>query len=194
MPDRFKYTRKKEREQEIEIVKPKSEEPYYWKKFVEEGDKLYNGMICNFDKMFEGDTIRYFEIIDGIYRHIDDTEELTELYGDEIQIDLIPWIKKEHEENRLFDKSLWKPFRDQNVLTCMYYGYRKLFQYKHYYFQLAMESYCDCGKKNICDHIQQRFALALYGWKEDHSDMLQPYMDSLIPIDTIMTENDWNYK
>lgn len=51
----------------------------------------------------------------------------------------------------------------------MYLGYNKLFQYKQYYFQLALESGCvcdDCIPINKCGH-PPCFELALYGWKED---------------------------
>lgn len=65
-------------------------------------------------------------------------------------MELIPWIKNEHKENRLFDKTLWKPFRDHYHLHEMYYGYRRLFKYKHYYFQLVMETGCILDYCNYC--------------------------------------------
>ena len=101
---------------------------HFWSKFLLQADELYNYMINNFDTMFEGiSIIKHFEIREGYYLYITDLEELTSNYGEDIQKNLIPWIKKEKEENRLFDKTLWKPFRDQEYLSFMYYGYRKLF-------------------------------------------------------------------
>ena len=47
--------------------------------------------------------------------------------SDEIEKELVTWIKKELIEGRLCNKQLWKPFRNNNTLTTMYYGYRKIF-------------------------------------------------------------------
>lgn len=152
--------------------------------------------------MFDNDKIKHFEIIDGVYRHIKDTEEMTEEYSDEIQKELIPWIRKEFEEKKLFDKTLWKPFRDQSCLSHMYYGYRRLFNYKEYIFQLAMQSYCELDECKYCNHTKdnyfsiccensKHFCLALYGWKEEDSNILQPYKDNIIPNDNIMPEIHW---
>ncbi len=166
-----------------------------WKKFLEEGDILYNYMITNFENMFDGDTIKYFCVFDGIYRCIADTDKITEEHGNDIEKELIPWIRKERDEGRLFDKTLWKPFRNQRMLLDMYYGYRILFTYKEYIFQLAVEDYCDFYENNnnrIDDHAC--FFLALYGWKKEGSNLLQPYRDSIIPEDNIMPEEHWLYQ
>ncbi len=162
-----------------------------WKRFLEEGEILYNYMITTFEKMFDGNTIKYFCIINGIYRNIKDTDNITEEYGNEIEQILIPWIRKEHQEGRLFDKTLWKPFRNQIQLLDMYYGYRILFTYKEYIFQLAIEDYCDFDENNKRIDDRACFLLALYGWKENDSNMLQPYKDSIIPDDNIMPEEHW---
>ena len=163
-----------------------------WKRFLVEGDNLYNYMINNFENMFDENTIKYFCIVNGIYRNIKDTDKLTEEYGDEIEKELIPWIRNELKEGRLFDKTLWKPFRNQCQLLDMYYGYRILFTYKEYIFQLAVEDYCDFYENNN-KRIDDRacFVLALYGWKDKDSDMLQPYNDSVIPNDNIMPQKHW---
>lgn len=72
-----------------------------------------------------------------------------------------------------------------------------MFQYKEFYFQLTLDSYYpfDAGLKNgeynkydwVC------FNLALYGWKEDDKEKLQPDGD-IIPPDNIMPEGYWNLK
>jgi hypothetical protein len=173
-----------------------------WPRFLIEGDNLYDYMIHNFDTMFEDDTIiKHFQLRDGIYRGLENLEELTSNYGEDIQKNLIPWIKKEKEENRLFDKTLWKPFRDQYNFSEMYYGYKKLFQYKHYYFQLVMESECideNCkyciasgAVNSISIILNPHFGLALYGWKAKDSDMLQQNTDIKIPDDNMMAERHW---
>ena len=173
-----------------------------WNGFVIEGEKLYNYLINNFDSMFDGDTITHFNIREGIYWGIDDTNEIFRKYGDDIQMYLLPWIKEELKENRLFDKTLWKPFRDQYTIFDMYYGYRKLFRYKHYIFQLAIESSCSLRECKICDLTtdeycllnSKHFELALYGWKEENSDIMQPKKNFKIPEDNIMCLKHWSWK
>jgi hypothetical protein len=167
---------------------------YRWDEFLEEGEILYNYMINNFEKMFDGDNIKYFSIINGIYRNIKDTDKMTEEYGNKIEKKLIPWIKQEFEEGRLFNKELWKPFRNQSNLVDMYYGYKILFQYEEYYFQLAIEDYCDFDENDKRIDDRACFLLALYGWKNNNSNMLQPYNDSIIPFDNTMPNEHWVLK
>ncbi len=165
---------------------------YHWDEFLEEGDTLYTYMIHNFDDMFDGDTIKHFDIIDEYYGNINYGELVYNEYDIDIQKDLIPWIRKEFEEGKLIDKNLWKPFRDYNLVDA-YYGYRNLFIFKHYYCQLAMESYCEIDRCKYCknkDDIQPHFCLSIYGWKEDKYDKLKPW-DIIIPIDNIIPEKYW---
>lgn len=175
-----------------------------WNDFLIEGDALYAYMINNFDSMFNDNTIKHFNIRDGHYWGIDDTEDIYNRDNIDIQYLLIPWIKKEFKENRLFNKTLWKPFRDQYTICDMYLGYRKLFKYKHYIFQLGIETICERYNCNFCDHSNdgkylipqkntQHFVLALYGWKGD-SDMLEPYKDIKLSLDDIMLEEHWIWK
>ena len=171
-------TQKKEKIKEVKIKEVK--EDITWNRLKREGETLYDYLIHNYDKLFDGDNIKHCYIRDGIYSHIANTDEIYEKYGQDIQLELLPWIQNEFNENRIFDKTLWKPFRDSYTLYHMYLGYRKLFRYKHYIFQLSMESV-----------ITPHFCLALYGWKEDNSDMLQPYRDTIIPIDNIMSQEHW---
>jgi len=163
-----------------------------WERFLKEGDIYYNYMINNFDSMIN-DIPNNFSIIDGIYRYIKDTDKMTEIYGEEIEKELIPWIKKEYEYGRLFDKTLWKPFRDQSALLSMYYGYRYLFTYKENIYQLALIDEIDLDENNRMNKYYC-FVLALYGWKEEGSSMLQPYKDSIIPEDNIMPQKHWIYQ
>jgi hypothetical protein len=85
----------------------------------------------------------------------------------------------------------------------MYYGYRKLFQYKQYYFQLAMESrcildeceYCDLFDDEYNDKNSKHFKLALYGRKDDNSNVIRPCCtccEIMILSDNIMIERDWD--
>jgi hypothetical protein len=172
---------------------------FCWDRFLKEGEELFNYMIHNFDDMFDGNKIKHFDIR---YEYIYDegTQEIKERYGEDIQKELIPWIKKEFESNELINSTSWKPFRDQYTLSDMYFGYRKLFQFKHYYFQLAMESECDLDDCKYCINdtnkiiFSPHFCLALYGWKDESSDILQPYNKVKIPLDNIMPESDWVYQ
>ena len=174
-----------------------------WSDFLIEGDILYNYMITNFNDMFKDEnTIKHFDILDGHYINIYDTYEIRIQHGTNIQKELIPWIKKEIKENRFFDKTLWKPFRDQHTFSDMYLGYRKLFQYKQYIFQLSILSscsldtceYCDVTSDKYCLENSKHFMLALYGWEKDNSIMLQPYGQVRIPEDNMMLERHWKQK
>jgi hypothetical protein len=167
---------------------------HLWDRFLIEGDILYEYMTNNFENMFDENTIKHFCIINGIYRNIKDTDKMTEEYGVEIEKELIPWIREELKEGRLFNKELWKPFRNQCQLLDMYYGYKILFNFKEYYFQLAIEDYCDFDENNKRIDDRACFLLALYGWKNSNSNMLEPYNDSIIPEDNIMPEKHWSYK
>jgi hypothetical protein len=98
---------------------------------------------------------------------------------------LLPWIHEEYQSGRLLNKEDWKPFRDQEVLTTCYYGYRKLFMYDKYYIQLAIE-----GEKD-----DAWFEIELYGWKDDEKDYLASdhnYMK--MPEDMRMPDIHWKRK
>jgi hypothetical protein len=174
-----------------------------WNTCLIEGDILYNYMINNFESMFDGNKIKHFDIRDGLYKYITDNDKIRDEYGEDIQKQLIFWIRKEREENRLLDKSLWKPFRCPRNYNDIFYGYRKMFQYKHFIFQLAIEDSCGLYKCEICDlttdeyclHNSKHFKLALYGWREDNSDKLLPFNDNFILLtDYNMPENYWRRK
>ncbi len=79
---------------------------HLWDRFLIEGEYLYNYMIINFENMFDRNIIKHFCINDGIYRHIKDTDKMNNEMADNIQKELFPWIKKEYQEGRLFDKTL----------------------------------------------------------------------------------------
>ncbi len=79
---------------------------HYWDEFLKEGDELYNLITNNFNSFIDGNIIKHFCINDGIYRHIKDTDKMNNEMADNIQKELFPWIKKEYQEGRLFDKTL----------------------------------------------------------------------------------------
>ena len=101
-----------------------------WDKCIIEGDGLFDYMIHNFEAMFNGKSIKHFNIIPGLYTSFGHTDDITEKYGEDIQKELIIWIKNELTTNNFFVKKDWKPFRDPSMYTCIYLGYRKLFVYR----------------------------------------------------------------
>ena len=167
--------------------------PYDWDQCIIEGRKSFNYMISHFYEMFD-ETIHDFYIRYATNTMMSYYEEVNEKYNSDIQVALIPWIKNEFEEKRLVKDTNWKPFRDSHDYNDMYLGYSKLFQYKQYYFQLALESGCvcdDCIPINKCGH-PPCFELALYGWKEDGYEKVKPY--DIDMIDRMMPEKYWKLK
>jgi hypothetical protein len=162
-------TQKKERVKEVEIKEVK--EDITWNRLKREGECLYYYLIHNYDKLFDGDNIKHFYIRDDIYSHIADIDEIYEKFIQDIQAELLPWIKNEFKENRIFDKTLWKTCRGIYNYNQMYLGYKKLFHYNHNIFQLSMESECsDFNCKYCIDYIDSmepiitpHFCLTQYG-------------------------------
>ena len=105
---------------------------------VKKGEELFQYMIHNYDTMFDGDYIKHFDVwytshmMEGYY-----DEAIKECGKNNIKAELIPWIRKEFETNNLFNSENWRPERDYDYCD-MYLGYRKLFVYKQYYFQLQI--------------------------------------------------------
>jgi len=164
-----------------------------WKRFVEEGDILYNHMIDNFNIMIDGSSIKHFDIVFGPLSMIGYVDDIKEKYFYDIQKNIITWIYKE--QKNIFDYNNWIPFRDQDAMVDMFLGYRKLFQFKQYIFQLTMHSECDNEECNNCkigeSRITKHFGLALYGWLENN--ILQP--DEIFTLqDNIMPDKYWYWE
>lgn len=173
-------------------------ESFYWDKFLIQGDEFFYYMTYNFENMFDGESnIKHFYIRYGRRELMCNAEEIYDEYSDDIQKELIPWIKKEFEKNNLLEKINWKPFRDQDLLNYMYLGYKRMFQYKEYYFQLAIDnewSETENCKYCINKEYYPHFVLALYGWKDNSCENLQPDNCVSIPSDNIMPEWYWAKK
>ncbi len=170
---------------------------HLWEKFVIEGDALYDHLVNNYDTLFDGDIIKHFEIRQQ-YNSLLSGKDIIDQYSiyiDDIKCKLLQWIKTERENGRLFDRNLWKPFRDTYTLNDMYNGYRYLFQYKQFYFQLIMETYClndDCA---LCDDDtlcmnMQHLALTLFTWR-DINNIFQLYNEIKILDDNVMPDSFW---
>jgi len=167
--------------------------PWRWNDFLEEGDESLQYMLDYFPYMLDAHSIRHFDIQDVSYTMKVEVNTIKELYMKEMESALIPWIMAEYKENRLMEKSQWKPFRNRIFIDCMYLGYRRLFPFKHYYFQLTIESGCrceDCLHSSTPDYAAH-FELALYGWTEDNCTFVQPDNKVTIGDDHQMPEEDW---
>ena len=169
-----------------------------WDRLVLEGETLYDYMIHNYDKMFDGErTIKHFGISKDSFELDDCVDEIKEKHHTDIQNKLIPWIKKEIEDNNLFQNKNWNTFRDLHSVLHMFLGYRKMFQYKQYVFQLSLDN--DCGYDygdDICKYCSNeedsaRFFLVLFGWKDEKYQNLQPDNRFSISEDNLMPESYW---
>ena len=166
----------------------------FWDSITAAANKSFEYMLQNYNSMLTDDLfVKHFTLDDeGVYDV--GIKEIMKVYGDEIEQKIGPWIQTEYESGRLFDKTLWKPFRDPDSLICGYMGYKLMFIFKHYFFQLVIVDTClydfckICNGNDCIDH----FELVVIGWKEDNSNMLKPYPNLDIPVDNIMPERLWN--
>ena len=167
---------------------------FHWDEFLIQGDAVFDYMTQNFEKIMD-ETRTLFSIVDKRRRYWDELDELNEVYKDDIQKEFTSWIKNEFETHELFEKTNWKPFRDLEAAVTMNLGYRKMFQYKQYYFQLLIESDCYYDFEEFVDNREDDpelyFVLALYGWKEDGHEKLQPDDRAIIPSDNLMPSWYW---
>jgi hypothetical protein len=166
-----------------------------WDEHIIEGNKLFDYMTQNFESFFNGETVKHFNIIPGLYTSFGHTDDITEKYGEDIQKELIIWIKNELTNNNFFVKKDWKPFRDPSMYSCIYLGYRKLFTYRQYYFQVAVEP--ECSDRSKCIYCIQNenpihFELVYYGYKEkEENNKLQPF-GYITVLNNNVPEDFWN--
>lgn len=163
---------------------------------IKEAEESYEYMIHNYNDMFDGDTIKHFDIRYASPMTIGHADDVKEKWYNEIHKGLVAWIHNEYESGRLFERTNWKPFRDRYTLVDVHLGYYKLFVYKNNYFHLGVETelydctpecrYCNNGNSSI------HFELKLYGWKDDSSEMIHSQNKITILSDNLMPEIDWN--
>jgi hypothetical protein len=164
-----------------------------WSDLLIEGEELFDYLCHHFYDLFDkNNNIKDFNLTPVTPLMMGYYENVNELYGKLIHDAIIPWIHEEYQSNRLITKELWKPFRVPWEHNIMYYGYRKLFIYDKYYFQLSLVNDSD-----EIDGILTRwvhFEVALYGWKVEGVDTLQPSNTVKILQDMMMPEENWKWK
>ncbi len=167
-----------------------------WDIIARLADELFDYLLHNYDKLLDGDhTIKHFIIEEYLYDVFDFHDEFIESYGD-IQKALVPWIRNEFSYNELLNIDNWKPFRDQNARVDMFLGYRKLFKYRQYYFQLSFQKGSQCTDCFYCKNGDSGvyLGLMLYGWKDNNNDDIQPMNFVNIPDDNWLPDSFWNKK
>ena len=120
----------------------------YWDRFVEHGQYLFKRTTREYDTMLEGDSIvKHIGFRVSGYEHIDRKilDTIVRENGEPIQRELVPWIRAQHKGHMLFSPINWKPVNDMYVFIDMYMGYRKVFRYQQYYFQLSLSEGCHCA-------------------------------------------------
>jgi hypothetical protein len=169
-----------------------------WDQFVESGKISFDYLYNNFHDMIDGDIIKHFELRHVSPDTIDYLDDINKKYGNDIHKKVVPWIKNEFDSGSLLENNNWKPFRDRYHLIQSYLGYKKLFQYKNYYFQLAIDNslWYPCEDCKYCDNDEKliHFELALYGIKDDNYEKLQPDNKVVVGDDNMMPAYDWNFE
>ena len=137
--------------------------------------KLYEYMLTNFNDMFDEKLLTtHFDILVRFSWLGDNSEEIKEKYNEDLHKEFSNWIKKEFDNNDLFQKINWTYFRDGTFNSDILIGYKKFFIYKNYYFIVCVIEDYENEKSFI------HFVPSLYGWKEKNE--LTPVLsDNCIP-------------
>jgi hypothetical protein len=169
-----------------------------WIVFLEQEKVFLNFLTDNYESMFDGDTINHFDIYTADWGlDQDDIDILKEQYGTEIQKELIGWISQEMKTSALFDQNNWRPFRDSYLIVTMREGYRKLFIYKNFCFQLCIDDECEeecviCSQTHIYHAIH--FGLIFHGWLSNEHNKVLPKKQITILSDYSYPEDLWLHR
>lgn len=164
-----------------------------WEDIVKEGDQLFEHLCQHFYELFdEQNNINHFDICPVSPIMMGYYETVGEQIGKDVHDAIVPWIHEEYRSGRLTNKELWKPFRVPWQHNNMYHGYRKLFMYDKYYFQLALFNDRDMIDGTFTHWVC--FEAALYGWKEEGINTLQPLNSVSVLEDMMMPEENWKWK
>lgn len=184
-----------------------------WERFIIEGDRLFAYMTSCYERLIDNDKgkIKHFYLRDDAI-HDKGTQAIRDQYNKELEQELLIWIRNEHASGRLFQKDLWQPVCDSYLLTHMYLGYKKTFQFKHYVFQLVLQADCDLDDcldcylddcyleecTNGCTSEEcvcmNHFSLAYLGWYVEGKHALQPYNKIVLEENHMLPEWYWNLK
>jgi len=189
--------------------------PFEWEDCIAEGDDYFNYMVAHFDSMCKEDSIPHFTIGYAWYSVMAYYDIVKMDHMDALLPFLISFLKEEATTRRLFDHSHWRPCRDKYDISPIYLGYDKLFVYKQYYFQVAVNDQCKkCSERdvlameNLQDHQDPvdsqstyaylHFELELFGWTEE-TEETEDTSDSILlkPIDVtivhqLIPESFWD--
>ena len=162
-----------------------------WEELLGESDQLFDYLCHHFHDLFdEKNNIKHFDMRPSSAIMMGYYEEVNEQYGSDVHDAIIPWIHEEYRNGRLTCKEYWKIYRVPYQYNSIYYGYRKLFLFDKYYFQLTL-----ANDKNMIDGIFTHyvcFEVALYGWKNDNVELTsQPYNTVSILDDMMIPIKDW---
>ena len=170
--------------------------PRQLEKYRENGSDLYTYMCSQFctKDIDKYNYIKYFEIRDFpnkySYRYLDKITEECEAI---IQPDLLQWIRQERDTEKLFDKTNWKICSETWDYTRAYIGYKILFPYKQYYFQLIIDYFYNFDHSPNEDGNELHLQLGFYGWKDISLEYIQPDNTYIMPSDMSIPEWDKKY-
>jgi hypothetical protein len=164
--------------------------PYRLKQYREDGNDLYDYMHSQLHTNIDHcNTIKYFVIRDFPNMSYCRLDEVKKDYEMTIQPELLEWIKNERSKNRLFNRENWKVFPELWEYTRVYIGYRILFPYQQFYFQLVFDYFYNCVHE-CNDDSELHFQLALYGWNDETLECIQP--DNKYKMTCDMSIPEWN--
>jgi len=172
-----------------------------WKKEGEECDQIFEAFPPHYKNMLDGeDKVKHFCMKGRTWDLKGHVDEIREEIRDDIQQQLIPWIKNEFKYNDLTNKKRWRPVRDFYFFSDIFLGYKKLFQYKHYLFQLILLVECDGDDDtSICKYCENKehtphFGVMLFGWRDINYEKLQPENTLTVFDDNMIPKSYWDVK
>ena len=112
----------------------------FWNRFEREADEAYSYMVMNLEHMIDAERLLHFSIQPswngntvGYY------EEIKQAHQHQLEGVVLTWIRQERDAGRLLIRENWLPYRHSLDHTVSYLGYRGLFCFKEYVFQLSID-------------------------------------------------------
>ena len=114
----------------------------FWERFEQEADQAYSYLVANVDHMIKGKRVLHFSIQPSwngsTIRYY---EQIKQAHQKELEGLVILWVRQERDAGRLFIRENWKTYRHTLDHTASFIGYRGLFCFKEYVFQLSVDLY-----------------------------------------------------